>query len=291
MDRIATFSIVARDSETGELGVAVQSKFLGAGSIVSWAKAGVGAIATQAAANLDYGEIGLFLLGKGYPAAKVLSALLAMDDERDTRQIGIVDASGTSVTFTGKECFNWAGGISGPDFAAQGNILVGEETVKALAGTFKKTEGTLARRLVTALDRAQDAGGDRRGRQSAGLLIVKEKGSYGGYNDKYIDLRVDDDPEPITKLIHLLDLHELYFGKTAPGEALEARGQVAEKVQAALARLGYYNGPVSGEFDEKTAAAFEAFSSIENFEERLLKGGLVDKRVLEFLLAKAEMAK
>lgn len=287
MDRISTFSIVGRDPESGELGVAVQSKFLGAGSLVSWAKAGVGAIATQAAANLDYGEIGLFLLAKGYSAEKVLKALLVMDDGREGRQIGIVDARGGSVTFTGKDCFSWAGGICGPGFAAQGNILVGEDTVKALATTFRDTGGTLARRLVAALDKAQDAGGDRRGRQSAGLLVVKEGGSYGGYNDKYIDLRVDDDPGPIKKLIHLLDLHELYFGKTAPGEALEATGPALEQLQAALKKLGYYAGSSSGAFDEETRAAFEAFSSIENFEERLLQGGQVDKRVLDFLLEKA----
>ena len=290
MDRIATFSIIGRDPETSELGVAVQSKFLGAGSVVPWARAEAGAIATQAAANLDYGEIGMFLLSKGYPADKVLRALLALDDGREERQIGIVDARGGSVSFTGRECMNWAGGLSGPNFAAQGNILVGEETVKALARTFQETGGPLARRLVTALDRAQDAGGDRRGRQAAGLLVVKEKGSYGGYNDKYIDLRVDDDPEPIKRLIHLLDLHELYFSKTAPEDMLEAKGSVAEQIQAALSRLGYYAGPASGAFDGRTKAAFRSFSGVENFEERLLQGDFVDRKVFEFLLGKAELS-
>jgi uncharacterized Ntn-hydrolase superfamily protein len=177
--------------------------------------------------------------------------------------------------------------VSGPNFAAQGNILVSEATVKALASTFQKGSGTLARRLILALDSAQGAGGDRRGRQSAGLLVVKDKGSYGGYNDKAIDLRVDDDPEPVKKLIRLLDLHELYFGKTAPEDKMEATGKTAERIQWALARLGYYKGLANGLYDEQTEAAFKDFSGIENFEERLLEGGFVDRRVFEFLMEKA----
>lgn len=233
MKYISTFSIVALDPETGELGVAVQSKFLAVRNAVGWAKAGVGAIATQALANLDFGEIGLKLLEKGYSAEKTLQTLLALDDNREDRQ------------------------------------------------------GTLARRLAAALDKAQDAGGDRRGRQSASLLVVKEKGSYGGYNDRYIDLRVDDDPEPIKKLIHLLDLHEMYFNKTKPEEMLAVEGETANKIQKALKELGYYQGDITGSYDESTKRAYFDFCGIENFEERICEGNFVDKKVLEFLLNKA----
>lgn len=288
MRNISTFSIAARDPKTGELGIAVQSKFLAVGAVVPWAKAGVGAIATQAAANLDYGELGLKLLKKGYSPQAVLDALLALDDGREDRQVGIVDAKGNSVTYTGKNCFPWAGGIAGQDFACQGNILVSEATVDALKETFLKTEGPLAKRLVAALDAAQDAGGDRRGRQSAALLVVKEKGSYGGYNDRYIDLRVDDHPDPIKELIRLLDLYNMYFSKTTEEERMKVTPETVLRVQEALRNLGYYDGPVSGAFDEKTKNAYKNFCEFENFEERLCEGDFVDKRVIEFLLNKGK---
>jgi len=239
MRNISTFSIVARDPKTGELGIAVQSKFLAVGAVVPWAKAGVGAIATQAAANLDYGELGLKLLKKGYSPQAVLDALLALDDGREDRQVGIVAANGNSVTYTGKNCFPWAGGIAGQDFACQGKIMVSEATVDALKETFLKTEGPLAKRLVAALDTAQDAGGDRRGRQSAALLVVKEKGSYGGYNDRYIDLRVDDHPEPIKELMRLLDLYNMYFSKTTEEEKMKVTPEILSRMQEALRNLGY----------------------------------------------------
>lgn len=283
---ISTFSIVARDAKTGELGVAVQSKFLAVGASVSWAKAGVGAIATQALANLDYGEIGLELLKKGYSPQKTLEALLALDDDREDRQVGIIDAKGNSVTYTGKNCFNWAGGISGENFACQGNILVSEETVKALKETFLNTKGSLAKRLIHALDEAQNAGGDKRGRQSAALLIVKENGSYGGYNDRYIDLRVDDHPDPIKELVRLLDLHEIYFNKTTKDEMLVVDKNITIKIQEALKKFGYYYGDINGEYDESVKKAYKDFCGIENFEERICEGDIIDIKVLNFLLSK-----
>jgi len=286
MKRIGTFSIVARDPETRELGIAVQSKFLAVGAVVPWAKADVGAIVTQAAANLDFGEVGLKLLEKGYSAQQTLKALLALDEGREERQIGIVDARGNAVSYTGSECFEWAGGVSDDDFACQGNILVSEETVLAMKETFLNTTGTLSRRLVTALDQAQHAGGDKRGRQSAALLVVKEHGSYGGYNDRYIDLRVDDHPEPIQELAHLLDLHEMYFHKTLPEEEVVVDESSASSIQQALIAQGYYQGPVNGRFDALTQKAFEDFCGVENFEERICEGDVVDRRVLDFLLKK-----
>lgn len=285
MKPIATYSIVARDPVTGEIGIAVQSKFLAVGAAVCWADARAGAIATQAMANLDYGEVGLSLLRKGYTAQETLEALLALDEGREDRQVGIVDVHGNAVSYTGARCFDWAGGLSGENFACQGNILVGEDTVKALKETFFETEGSLARRLVKALEKAEEAGGDRRGRQSAALLVVKEKGSYGGYNDRYIDLRVDDDPEPIHKLGHLLDLHELYFHKTLPEERVELTRELVLRIQKALVKKGYYNGPNNGQFDDSTRSAYADYLGVENFEERMLEGPVVDARVLSFLLA------
>ncbi len=282
MHTISTFSIVARDPDTGELGVAVQSKFLSVGAMVPWAKAGAGAIATQANANLDYGEIGLKLLEKGYSARKVLDALLALDDGREDRQVGIVDANGNSAAFTGSLCHDWAGHITGENFSCQGNILVSGATVEALAETFRTSEGSLADRLVKCLDTAQDAGGDRRGRQSAALFIVQEGASYGGYNDVKIDLRVDDHPEPIKELRRLLDLHQLYFGETLV--KVPADRQITAAVQSRLRELGYYGGEITGIYDEASKRAFFDYCGVENFEERICEGDFFDKQILDILL-------
>lgn len=290
MKNIATFSIIGFDPVTKELGIAVQSKFLGVGAVVPWAKAGVGAIATQAMANLHYGELGLELLERGYTAEETLQALIALDPDHEERQVGIVDASGNGVSYTGKNCFSYAGGLSGEHFACQGNILVGEETVTALKEVFLSSSGTLAERLVSALDAAQNAGGDKRGRQSAALLVVKEKGSYGGYNDRAIDLRVDDHPQPIKELQRLLQLHEMYFQKTKEEEKLPADHNYVERLQKALDKLGYYKGPVHGRFDEETRKSYEQFCGVENFEERMIPGNWLDRNVLAFLEKKAELS-
>ena len=259
MKTIATFSIVARDPKTGEIGIAVQSKFLAVGSAVPFARAGAGAIATQALANLEFGPVALDLLQKGYSAKKVCESLKARDPNIEDRQFGIVDHRGGSATFTGKNCFDYAGGYTEENIAAQGNILVSKETVEAMVHAFKKTSGTLAFRLVSALDAGQNAGGDRRGRQSAALLVVKKNGSYGGYNDRYIDLRVDDDPQPIRKLKRLLKLHELYFNKTTAEEQVIADHDTTVKIQEALTVLGFYKGELSGAYDEETKKSFGDF--------------------------------
>lgn len=292
MKNISTFSIVARDPVTQELGVAVQSKFLAVGAVVPWAKANVGAIATQAYANLDYGELGLELLKKGYTADETLKALLALDEGREDRQVGIVDAQGNAVSYTGERCHLWAGGLYGDNYACQGNILVSGETVTALADTFESTEGTLARRLLEALKAAQNAGGDSRGRQSAALLIVRENGSYGGYNDRAIDLRVDDDPEPIDKLEHLLTLHEMYFEAPAKKDHLDVTPEIAGKLSQALEKLGYDPGDNEPHpfFEGPLKAAYEAFAGSENYEVRLLQGEVIDRRTYQHLLKKAGLA-
>jgi uncharacterized Ntn-hydrolase superfamily protein len=212
---VATFSIAGFDPHTGDLGVAVQSKFFAVGSVVPWAKAGVGAIATQSYANVSYGPDGLELLAKGKSARETVETLTSADGNKQRRQLGIVDAKGNSASFTGSGCHPWAGHIEKPDFCAQGNILTGKEVVDAMAASFeqsqKQAKGGLCNWLVDALTAGQDAGGDSRGRQSAALLVVRKKGGYGGGNDRFIDLRVDDHKTPITELRRLLQLHKNLF--------------------------------------------------------------------------------
>ena len=212
---VATFSIAGFDPHTGDLGVAVQSKFFAVGSVVPWAKAGVGAIATQSYANVSYGPDGLELLAKGRSARETVEMLTSADGNKQRRQLGIVDAKGNSASFTGSGCHPWAGHIEKPDFCAQGNILTGKEVVDAMAASFeqsqKQAKGGLCNWLVDALTAGQDAGGDSRGRQSAALLVVRKKGGYGGGNDRFIDLRVDDHKTPIAELRRLLQLHKNLF--------------------------------------------------------------------------------
>ncbi len=210
---VATYSIAACDLDAGQWGVATQSKFLAVGSVVPWAVPGVGAVATQAYANPRYGPEGLALLAEGLTAPEVVERLTEADEGRAERQVGIVDAHGGSATYTGSACMDWAGGLSGPSFAAQGNILVSEETVAALATTFTATSSRpLAERLIECLAAAQAAGGDKRGQQSAALLVVEANGGYAGLSDSLVDLRVDDNPETVVELARLYAMHDLLFG-------------------------------------------------------------------------------
>src|SRR6478609_8888673 len=212
---VATYSIAACDLDLGQWGVATQSKFLAVGSVVPWAVPGVGAIATQAYANPRYGPQGLQLLAEGLSAAEVVTRLTDADEGRADRQVGVVDAQGAGATYTGSACMDWAGGLAGPGFAAQGNILVGEETVAALALTFNESHGRpLPERLLACLAAAQAAGGDRRGQQSAALLVVEANGGYAGLSDSLVDLRVDDLAQPVAELARLYEMHSLLFGKT-----------------------------------------------------------------------------
>jgi uncharacterized Ntn-hydrolase superfamily protein len=278
---IATFSIVAFDPKTDSLGVAVQSKFLAVGSVVPWARAGVGAVATQAMANYNYGPRGLDLMSEGRSADETVEALTSSDEDREHRQVGVVDAQGRAATFTGSECFDWAGGVTGEYYAAQGNILVGKETVGAMAKAYEETDGDLASRLLSALDAGQGAGGDSRGKQSAALLVVREAGGYGGDNDRVVDLRVDDHAEPIRELIRIRDLHTLYFGETAPEDVVAVDGDVRAEVADALLRAGYLGGPGVG--DDDVFDALSAYIRTENFEEREQRRGYLDRAVLDYL--------
>ena len=281
---VATFSIAAFDPDTDSLGVAVQSKFLAVGAVVPWARAGVGAVATQAMANFNYGPRGLDLMAEGRTAEETVEALTLADEGREHRQVGVVDARGRAATYTGSECFDWAGGITGEHYAAQGNILVGAETVEAMAKTYEEAGGDLAARLLAALDAGQGAGGDSRGKQSAALLVVREGGGYGGDNDRVIDLRVDDHPEPIKELVRIRDLHTLYFGETAPDDVVAIDGDVREQIAASLHNLGYLREEDPDE--EALHRALTVFIGTENFEEREQARGRVDRAVLEFMRGK-----
>lgn len=286
--RPSTFSIVAFDADRRELGVATQSKFLAVGSVVPWARAGAGAIATQSWANTSYGPAGLEFLERGAHPDEVLQRLLRDDEDRESRQVGIVDARGRAATWTGAECFPWAGGRIGAGYACQGNILVGGETVDAMAHAFEASEGReLAERLVGALRAGQAAGGDSRGQQSAALLIVRPEGGYGGFNDRYLDLRVDDHEAPIDELERLLRLHKLYYPR--PDEpTLALDGETRAQVADALRRLGYLDGSRDTPSADAVADALRRFSMTENLEERIRDDGRVYQAVVEYVRMKAE---
>lgn len=264
-----TFSIVGRADDA--VGVAVASKFLAVGSAVPAAEAGVGAIATQSYANLAYRPDGLALLRAGRSAQETLDELTRADDGRDQRQAGIVDAAGRSATFTGSACNPWAGGRCGEDYAVQGNILTGPEVVEAMESAWLAATGDLADRLLAALAAGDEAGGDRRGRQSACLLVARAGAGYGGLSDIEVDLRVDDHPAPVPELARLLDLHRLYFGSPDPDTLLDLTGELADEVQHRVSSLGF--------------ASLDEWAGVENYEERMVEG-----RIDPLVLAKLREA-
>jgi len=283
-----TFSIVAYDPKTKDLGVAVESKFPAVGAAVPWAQAGVGAIATQSYSNTTYGPRGLAMLKRGMTPAQALKALTARDREREKRQAGIVDARGRAASFTGKECTAWAGHVVGKHYACQGNILGSERVVAAMANAFEHADGDLPAKLLFALVAGQDAGGDRRGQQSAALLVVREKGGYGGYNDRWIDLRVDDHPRPIEELIRVFHVFDMtILTREDPRNVVGITPDVARFVQRFLAGAGFYAGPVHGTWDAKTKDAFDAWMGIENLENKMRDDGKMWGSVWRYLQEKA----
>jgi uncharacterized Ntn-hydrolase superfamily protein len=257
-----TYSIVARSADGTHLGVAVASKFLAAGAVVPAAAAGVGAVATQSFVNLRYLPDGLALMGTGVPAPEALRRLTEADPLREERQAGMVDAAGRSAAFTGSGCIDWAGDRSGPDFTVQGNCLAGPEVVEAMAAAFEGSgrDTALSRRLLAALLAGDRAGGDRRGRQSAALLVVTPGGGYDGGSDVLVDLRADDHTDPVPELERLLDLHDLYFGKPDPATLLPLEGELAEEVTSLVTGLGF--------------ASLDDWAGYENYEERLVAGAI-----------------
>jgi uncharacterized Ntn-hydrolase superfamily protein len=306
-----TFSIVARDPATGDLAVVVQSKFLAVGSVVPWARAGVGAIATQSFANVAYGPDGLALLERGSTAPDALAILVRDDPLRQQRQAGIVDAAGGSASHTGRSCFAWAGGRTGPGYAAQGNILAGPGVVDALAETYLAGGRPFPELLVACLAAADAAGGDRRGRESASLLVVRDGAGYGGGNDRWIDLRVDDHPDPIGELGRILDLSRLFMDRPTPGELVPLDDALAAEIRTLLGRIGWDPGrgggpvyapmwpaeaepdeerPMIGEprpfpagWDDAWQASLVGWMAVENLEERIAAPGWIDRRVQAYL--------
>jgi len=274
-----TFSIVALDPANGDLGVAVASKFPCVGAVVPWARAGVGAVATQSWANTDFGPDGLRLMSGGLPADAALDAVLEPDADREERQVGFVDARGGAASFTGANCMDWAGGRTGDGFAVQGNILASGDVVAALAQTYARTEGDLCDRLLAALLAADAAGGDRRGKQSAALLVVREAGGYEGRNDRYIDLRVDDHPDAPSELARLFTVWDTTM-LVRTDEPLEATPELVGELQRRLAAVGAFDAAQTGALDDPTLAALEDWAGRYNLEGRLRDDGMLSGHLL-----------
>jgi uncharacterized Ntn-hydrolase superfamily protein len=310
LEKIAhTYSIVAWDSATGDLGVVVQSKFPNVGAIVPWARAGAGAVATQSLSNTAYGERGLELLASGATAEEALRAVMKTDTMLQDRQVGIVDARGNAASFSGENTFDWSGGrvgapsgkgsiaggkgqvLVGRGFSAQGNIIVSDQTVKNLAETFERAEGGLADRLVAALKAGQAGGGDKRGMQSAALLVVRANGGYLGANDRFIDIRVYDAPDPIAELERLLALHKLHFFPSEARDLMPITPDIVAKLEPILlsepaGQKQKWLGRKQGTANQPFLEALRNFMYWENYDVRVRMDGKIDKVVLDDILAK-----
>ena len=274
-----TFSIVAADLEAGDWGVAVASKFPAVGVVVPWARAGVGAVATQSYANTSFGWRGLDLIAGGAVASEALDQLLAEDDEKEQRQVGLVDRDGRPATFTGSGCMPWAGGRTGEGYTCQGNILVGEEVTDRMAAAFEGAAGDLVDRLIAALMAGDGAGGDRRGRQSAALVVARAQGGYGGYTDRYVDLRVDDHPEATTELARLFEIWDREM-LIRNDPLLPADHELVSDLQRRLAALGRYAGAARGHYDEGTRDAIARFAGEQNLEGKLRDDDLIYESIV-----------
>jgi len=276
-----TFSIVACDLEETAWGVAVASKFPAVGAVVPWVQAEAGAVATQSFANTSYGPRGLALMGTGFSAQETLERLLEDDPDKELRQVGLVDAKGGSATFSGGSCFAWAGGLSGKGYAIQGNILANDRVIPAMEEGFLYTSGNLPTRLHAALLAGDRAGGDKRGRQSAAIYVAKPKAGYGGFVDRWLDYRVDDHEDPVPRLGELLEMHELYFGKSPEGERVQFKENTLQQMTRILTQAGYLKN------EKGFAEAFSEFIGNENFEERAdPQAQWIDGPVLEYLVKK-----
>jgi uncharacterized Ntn-hydrolase superfamily protein len=286
----STFSIVARDPANGDLGIIVQSKFPAVGSVVPWAKAEIGAVATQAWCNVGYGPNGLELLEAGNSASETLKILLDGDDGREHRQIGIVDTKGQAVAHTGKECMEWAGQLVGDGYTCQGNILAGEAVIVDMAETYENTEGDLIDKLFAGLIAGQTAGGDRRGMQSASILVVREKGGYEGGNDRYVDVRVDEHPSPIEELVRIFNIYDMtLLSREDPNLLVKIDGDLLAIIQQALVTLGYLEEGHENVFNEKTKSALSEWTNTNNFENKARDDGTIWPSVVEYLLEDADL--
>jgi len=288
--RPSTFSIVAHDAATHTWGIAVQSRFISVGAVVPWAEAGVGAIAVQANANVRSAPEGLALLRQGRSAAEVVRALTEADPGRDHRQLGVVDAHGRAAAFTGAQCMNWAGHVVGDGYCCQGNILFSEAVVTAMARAYETTPGDLPERLLASLAAGQREGGDRRGMQSAALLLVRPGGGYEKGNDRWVDIRVDDHVSPIEELKRIFKLYDLtLLDREDPATLVDLSGEVARVVQHHLTVLGFYSGRLTASWDAPTAAAFAKFLNENNFENKARTDGKTWPSILDHLQERARV--
>ncbi len=276
-----TFSIVAFDPVNGDLGVAVQSKFPNVGVSIPFARAGVGAVATQCYCNTSYGPRGLALLENGASPEQAVAILIDGDAQRDYRQLGIIDARGRAASFTGAHCFDWAGGLQGRDCAAQGNTLAGARVVESMVRTFENAPGSLAERLMAALQAGQAAGGDRRGQQSAALKVVRAGGGYGGFDDRYVEISVYDHPTPIVELERLYAIHRLTYFRSDPANLVRIDTAIANELQQILHTRGFYKGVATGVCDEEMLRTLRDFMGWENYDERIRDDDLIDLEVLD----------
>jgi len=282
---VSTFSIAAADPDTGSLGVAVASKFPAAGAVVPWVRAGCCAVATQSYANTSYGPRAFDLVAAGKTAGETLELLIAEDDQASLRQAGIVDWQGRAATYTGDECQAWAGGRTGLFYCVQGNILTGPETIDAMASAYESCSDPFPERLLAALLAGDRAGGDRRGRQSAAIYVARQGAGYGGFNDRWIDYRVDDDPDPVLRLQHLLRLHSLYFDHSEPSARL-CLNEVSTSLYGILLQHGLLGEIPEDPSDPAAVDALRRFIGNENFEERVnFEEGWIDKPVYDFLVS------
>jgi uncharacterized Ntn-hydrolase superfamily protein len=308
LKRAHTYSIVAYDSTTGDLGVAVQSKFPNVGGIVPWAKAGIGAVATQSLGNTAYGDEGLQLMAMGAMAPEAMRIVMRRDARASQRQVGMVDAHGNAASWTGDSCFDWAGGrtlgadgqivtgakgamIVGRHFAAQANIMVSDQTVKNMADAYVRATGSLADRLMAALVAGQAGGGDKRGMESAALLVVRANGGYLGANDRYIDIRVYDDTNPIRELQRLYRLHQLYFFQSRAEDLVTITPDVVKQLEPILLaepvnqKEKWLDAP-QGTANAKFLQALENFMYWENYDVRVRSDGKIDRVALDDILAR-----
>ena len=280
----STFSIVAFDSRNGDLGVAVQSKFIAVGAVVPWAKAGVGAIATQAWGNVSFGPEGLSMLEEGLSAPETLQKLLAADARPEVRQVAIVDSKGRTAAHTGKECMEWAGHATVPGYSCQGNILASSKVVESMAKAYEETQGDLIEKLLASLSAGQEAGGDRRGQQSAALLVVREKGGYEGFSDRYVDLRVDEHPTPIEEMKRIFRIYDItMLSREDPKNLLTIDDRIATELQRTLKILSLYDGALTGVFDKATEEALDKFVNVNNFENKMHEKAKIWKSILDYM--------
>jgi uncharacterized Ntn-hydrolase superfamily protein len=292
LSRPSTFSVVARDPSNGDFGIIVQSKFPAVGSVVPWAKAEVGAIATQAWANVSYGPRGLDFLTSGKTASETLRMLLKDDSGAEHRQVSIVDQKGHIASHTGKECMNWAGHYTGEGFACQGNILAGEDVISNMATAYERTKGDLIDKLFAALNAGQAAGGDRRGMQSAAILVVRKEGGYEGGNDRYVDVRVDEHPSPIKELERIFKIYDMtLLSREDPINLRRIEGDLSKGIQRALVSLGYLDTISTDAFPDKAKSALSEWTNTNNFENKARDDGTIWQSVVDYLFQDAKRSK